>query len=142
MNTRNPVYNYLGTIDCEIEHPDYGWIPFTASPNDVEPHGVEIFNSLVAAGTVTAYVPPTAAEALAAKRAAATLTPMEFELAVDAAGYTAAIQTYLADPATPRAFVIMWNRASVFDRMNADLITAATAIGLTDAQMDAVFGIV
>jgi hypothetical protein len=34
MNYRNPAYNYLGQINCEIEHPEYGWIPFTCDPND------------------------------------------------------------------------------------------------------------
>lgn len=30
-------------IDCEILHPIHGWIPFTANPDDIEPHGREIF---------------------------------------------------------------------------------------------------
>ena len=46
MNYRNAAYNAIGTIDCEIEHPNFGWIPFTADPNDVEPHGREIFDLL------------------------------------------------------------------------------------------------
>lgn len=40
---RNPQYNASGTIDVEINHPDFGWIWFTADPNDVEPHGRQIF---------------------------------------------------------------------------------------------------
>lgn len=43
MEIRNPVRNPDGTIDCEIHHPVYGWIPFTASPHDVEPHGRAIY---------------------------------------------------------------------------------------------------
>lgn len=46
MEYRNAAYNSQGTIDCEIEHPNFGWIPFTANPNDVEPHGREIFGLL------------------------------------------------------------------------------------------------
>jgi hypothetical protein len=34
MNFRDPKYNAFGTIDCEIEHPVYGWIPFTCDPTD------------------------------------------------------------------------------------------------------------
>lgn len=49
MNYRNPTANADGTIDCEIEHPIYGWIPFTASPNDVEAFGREMFDILTAA---------------------------------------------------------------------------------------------
>lgn len=32
--------------DCEIEHPNFGWIPFTADPNDVEPHGRAIWEAI------------------------------------------------------------------------------------------------
>ena len=46
MQTRNPVFTASGTIDCEINHPTYGWIPFTASPDDVETHGRELFKVL------------------------------------------------------------------------------------------------
>jgi hypothetical protein len=46
MNYKNAVYNSQGTIDCEVEHPDFGWIPFTASSNDVEPFGKEVFDLL------------------------------------------------------------------------------------------------
>lgn len=64
MNYRNASYNAFGTIDCEIEHPVYGWIPFTADPNDVEPIGAEVFNA--AKTTASAYVePPVDLEALA-----------------------------------------------------------------------------
>jgi NAD(P)-dependent dehydrogenase (short-subunit alcohol dehydrogenase family) len=60
-NTRNPVWaNAEKTlIDCEINHPTYGWIPFTASPDDVEAHGREVFAAL-AQGDVAEYVPPPA----------------------------------------------------------------------------------
>lgn len=35
-----------GQIDCEINHPQFGWIPFTADPNDVEPHGRAIWQAI------------------------------------------------------------------------------------------------
>lgn len=31
---RKPQYNGQGGIDCELHHPKFGWIPFTASPDD------------------------------------------------------------------------------------------------------------
>ena len=34
MQWRNPIRNASGTIDVEINHPVYGWIPFTADPED------------------------------------------------------------------------------------------------------------
>jgi hypothetical protein len=55
MKTRNAAYNAFGTIDCEIEHPALGWIPFTADPNDLEPLGKQVFDA--AKGSASAYVP-------------------------------------------------------------------------------------
>lgn len=53
MNYRNSKYNENGSIDCEINHPDYGWIPCTASPND--PATADIFNK--AKSRASAYAP-------------------------------------------------------------------------------------
>lgn len=43
---RNAVYTAAGTIDVEINHPTFGWVPFTASAADVEPLGRHLFNEL------------------------------------------------------------------------------------------------
>lgn len=61
IKTRKPVWSNAErtAIDCEIEHPHYGWIPFTASHDDVEQHGREIFAQL-SQGVVADYVPPPA----------------------------------------------------------------------------------
>jgi len=71
MNIRNPIYNEHGSIDCELEHPDFGWIPFTASPDDSEQHGRDIYAALIDSGNIAAYsapVPPEpTAEELATK---------------------------------------------------------------------------
>lgn len=56
MIIRNPRYTATGAIDCEIDHPLEGWLPFTASPDDVEPHGREIFVVADAMGPIP-YVP-------------------------------------------------------------------------------------
>jgi hypothetical protein len=74
MNCKDPIYNSRGNIDCQAEHPIYGWIPFTASPDDCEAHGREIFARCLAGdfGTVAEYVPPpapTTEELAAAARA-------------------------------------------------------------------------
>ena len=49
-------------IDCEITTSQFGSevLPFTASPNDTEPHGRAIFADLVAGkyGAVADYTPP------------------------------------------------------------------------------------
>ena len=44
----------------EIEHPVYGWIPFTASPNDSEQHGRDLYTQAMTGtlGGIAAYVAP------------------------------------------------------------------------------------
>jgi hypothetical protein len=37
LETRNHQFTSDGAIDCEVNHPDFGWIPFTAKADD--PHG-------------------------------------------------------------------------------------------------------
>jgi len=48
MQIRNLKYNTFGTVDMEIEHPTYGWIPFTASPDDTEKYGRELYAAAIA----------------------------------------------------------------------------------------------
>lgn len=59
ISISNPVYSNADNsqIDCEIETA-VGTFPFTAHPNDVEKHGREIFNEIVAGnhGAIGAYV--------------------------------------------------------------------------------------
>ncbi len=43
---RNILRNSKGGIDVEIKHAVFGWMPFTASPDDPEPHGRTLFEEL------------------------------------------------------------------------------------------------
>jgi hypothetical protein len=60
MQVKNPQYNASNTIDCEIEHPQFGWIPFTASPDDTEQMGRVIYAEAVEGilGPIAPYVAP------------------------------------------------------------------------------------
>ncbi len=62
MEVKNPRYANADKtlIDVEILNPVFGWIPFTANPQDVEAHGRDLF-AMLAAGEgrpVADYVPP------------------------------------------------------------------------------------
>lgn len=59
IEIRNAVYNQYGDIDAEINHPTFGWIPFTASPNDIEDHGRAIYQACVNGqfGHIAPYIP-------------------------------------------------------------------------------------
>ncbi|AYD01747.1 hypothetical protein [Neorhizobium sp. NCHU2750] len=57
MNFKNAVFCAENAkIDMEIEHPIYGWIPFTADPNDVEQHGRDLYAAALA--SALPYVAP------------------------------------------------------------------------------------
>lgn len=62
MHAKDPRYvNAQGTlIDLTLTHPVFGEIPFTASPEDVEEHGRDLFARAVAGefGPVAEYVAP------------------------------------------------------------------------------------
>lgn len=58
MKFRKPSYNANGGIDMEIQHPKFGWIPFTASPNDPEKHGLSLFSEAMDKGGIAAYIAP------------------------------------------------------------------------------------
>jgi len=65
MKYRNAKYvSDNGLIDCEIEHSDYGWIPYTLDPADTDMtvNNDDLLAAMSKAGDVAAYVPPTQAE--------------------------------------------------------------------------------
>lgn len=78
MNYRNAKrIDEAGRIDCEIEHPQFGWIPYTLDPADIDMtiNNDELLAAMAANGDVEAYVPPTqfeldakAADAVRAER--------------------------------------------------------------------------
>lgn len=57
---RNPKVNQVGTVDLEIDHPAFGWLTFSASPDDVEPHGRDLYARAMAGefGPVAPWVEP------------------------------------------------------------------------------------
>lgn len=65
---KNPQYaapdNSL--INVEWNHPEFGWIPFTASPDDVEQHGRDIYAAAIAGeyGPIAPYDGPSEEELL------------------------------------------------------------------------------
>lgn len=64
MNYRNAKYLDGARINCEIDHPTYGWIPFTCDPTDTGAafDVIALFDAMAADPTTASYVPPTQAE--------------------------------------------------------------------------------
>lgn len=57
MEIRNATDAGSGVILCEINHPKFGWIPFSARADDVEKTGREIY-ALAVAGDVAPMPEP------------------------------------------------------------------------------------
>lgn len=95
----NLRYTECGDIDMLVEHPVFGLIPFTASPNDCEAHGRDLFARAKVGefGPVAAYVAPV--PALANLRVAALATLPAWEAAERSAGIDHAGRKWLTTPA-------------------------------------------
>jgi len=87
MKYRNPKCVSVTRIDCEIEHPIHGWIPFTCDPNDTgADFDVAALHAEMLADPATApYVPPTEAEIL-------------YEQTLEARYYRSQLLTEIVDP--------------------------------------------
>lgn len=64
MQYRNAKYIDEMRIECEIEHPVYGWIPYGLDPADTDMtvDNNVLLAAMAANNDVAAYVPPTQAE--------------------------------------------------------------------------------
>jgi hypothetical protein len=84
MNYRNAKYIDNTRIDCEIEHPVHGWIPYTLDPADTDMtiNNDDLLAAMASAGDVAAYVPPTQAE-LDAAAAQAVRAERDMKLATE-----------------------------------------------------------
>lgn len=59
-NQRNLQYTASGMIEMLVDHPDFGTIPFAASPIDSEAHGRDLYARAIAGefGPIAPYVEP------------------------------------------------------------------------------------
>lgn len=64
MDYRNAQRLENGWIDCEIDHPKYGWIPFTCDPHDsgAEFDAAKLWMQMNSDPATLPYVPPSQAE--------------------------------------------------------------------------------
>lgn len=151
MDFRNAVFNAYGTIDCEIDHPVFGWVPFTASPDDAA--GAEIYAA--AEAEASPYVAPTEDETLAAWRATATATRTSFCIAAHTQGiltdaeaiaaargdWPASLDGALAGLSAEEQVnaKITWAAAQVIRRADDLVQLVAAFLALTPEQLDALF---
>lgn len=129
MEIRNPAYIADGRIDCEINHPVYGWIPHTAEI------GGDIFEA--AKATAAPYIAPPAIDPLIAERAAMTVSRFQAMAALMDADLLSSVNTALAG-AGPLA-QLAWAEATEFHRNSPTIAGLAAGLGLSDVQIDDLF---
>lgn len=138
MQVKNLKYNQLGTIDCEIEHSIYGWIPFTASPDDSEPLGVEIYNRAINGefGTIEEYVPTSPVVSVPSF-----VTMRQARLVLLQQGLLSQVQIAINSLPSPQneAAQIEWDYSSEVHRDKPFVQMLGTLLGLNSLQLDELF---
>lgn len=141
MEYRNPMYNTSGSIDCEVDHPIHGWIPFTAAPNDIEAHGRELYERILAAGKehiAPAPEPDSEAE-LQEWREHFSVSAFQAKAALTIAGYMPEITAIMDDPQTDPMIVLAWQPAQTFERSSPNINELAELLEITPEQLDDLF---
>lgn len=154
MEIRNPVYTEDGLIDCELNHPQFGWIPFTANPNDSEQTGRDAYQLALGMG-IAAYVPPTAEDVLAAQRAGMRLTFAQLLIGLVAEGWItqaegtawlagtppAVVSALIAQLPAEQQFAALARavRPSEVLRLDALVVAMGQAAGKTPEELDEFF---
>ncbi len=156
MDYRNARYTSAGDIDCEVDHPSFGWIPFTASPDDTEKAGRDLFAKIEQDGSAAAYVPPDPVDELALWRQSARTTRTEFCVAAKRLGMLTPDEAILAaQGGWPQSFSdalnslpveidaaeaqIVWAATTEVHRNDPVLNAVAAAKGFTPEQIDNLF---
>ena len=139
MQVKNLSYNSVGTIDLEIEHPTYGWIPFTSSPDDNEPLGKELYAKAVAGdyGDIQPYVEP---EPLP-PAIPSVVTMRQARLALLQAGVLPLVESAIASMESPtkEAAKIEWEYSQEVQRNKPFVQMLGASLGLTEEQLDNLF---
>lgn len=131
MKMTNPVYTENGWIDCDVDHPVYGVIPTTISPDDAA--NFETALSMKPAP----YTAPPAPDLLAIERADMVVSRFQARAALHLAGVLPMVETVLksADFITQLA----WAEAQEFRRNSPTIAALAGGLGLDDKALDDLF---
>lgn len=131
MEFRDLHYNRHGSIDCEINHPKFGWIPFTASSADPDPSSAGIYAAIMESDEpIAPYVP-------VPEPAPDRVSSRQFKMALHAAGLLETVQiwTDAQDPLLRIAF----DNSTMFVRSEPMMQQGFAALGLSVEEIDAFF---
>lgn len=139
MDFRNAQYNADKTVDCEVNDPRRGWMPFTASIDDPSPEGRRLYADIITSDEVAAYVappPPTYDELVAQWRAVAFCQMLSLQDHLIDVGLFDQAET--ASQSLDPKWRIRWGARGgvVVERVHPLLDQFANMIGLTPEQVD------
>ena len=132
-----------GRIDCEIEHPMHGWIPYTLDPADTDTtvDNDELLAAMTEADDVEAYIPPTpptAEEELATEREGMSCTRQQGKIALGEAAWLSLVAISEA-PDMPWGLRVAIEDTTVWRRTNGDMQALIWAMNLTETEADDLF---
>lgn len=127
---RGAKYNANGTIDCEIFHTEYGWIPFTASPDDSVEFGREVYE-LASSMEVAPY------EADPARLAPFSVSRFQARAALMDAGLLADAEIAVSSMGPLEQ--LAWSEATEWRRDSPTIAAMSDLLGLTSEQVDELF---
>lgn len=130
-NYKNPTHNASGTIDVEIERPSLGWIPFTASPDDVEEHGRALY--ALVKDEAAPYVEPEPQPAPVPQ----SVSRFQARAALLQAGLLPQAEAAISNAG--ELAQLAWADAQEFKRSSPLLTLMAIDLGLTDKGLDDLF---
>lgn len=131
MNYRNAKFNRHGTIDCEIEHPKIGWVPFTASPDDAEDFGKALFAE-VEKGEVAEYVEPEPVVVIPNR-----VTARQFKMQLEKQSLLDSVEAWVGQQS--KLVQIAYANSSTFVREEPMMQAGFQALKFTSEQIDAFF---
>lgn len=131
MEYRSPKYNADGTINAEINHPNHGWIPFTADPNDAVQMGRDLFADLQA--IAAPYVDPGPQPETVPQ----VVSRFQARAALHLAGILSAAETAIQN--ADELSKIAWADAQEFRRSSPLVAAVALELGLTESDLDDLF---
>lgn len=140
MEFRNPGYNAVGTIDCEINHPRFGWIPHTISADE----NPELQASALAANPAP-YTAPDPTVTLAAERANMKCTPMQGILALGEANWQKVVDFRDGTGEWVEQGPAIWSQRVIIDsaqtwvRNSQNIAFFQYLLAFTDEQVDDLF---
>ena len=140
LQVRNPQYNAANTVDLEINHPQFGWVPFTATPYDAEAYGRELYAQAVAGdfGPVAEYVAPSPVQLTTP----ASVTMRQCRLQLLATGKLNLVAAAIASLPSPQKeeAEIEWEYGAVVWRSSSLIAMLAPVLGWNTAEeIDAQF---